>query len=97
MNSTFGGNLTDEDKVELDRLNQKLFANPEIKTYMRGDNSEMNKVNFFSEKCQDTIIDDIENENTKKLYKKIAKDQPTKDLVFKLLFENYQKNLNKVN
>ena len=68
-----------------------------MKTYMVGDNSEINKVNFFSEKCQDIIIDDIDNESTKELYKKITKDQPTKDFVLRLLFENYQKTLNKVN
>ena len=97
VNSIYGGNLNDKDKVELDRLNQKLLANQEIKTYMVGDNSKINKVNFFAEKCQDIIIDDIDNDSTKELYKKITKDPPTKDFVFKLLFENYQKTLNKVN
>ena len=97
VNSIYGGNLNDKDKVELDRLNQKLMANQEIKTYMVGDNSQINKVNFFAEKCQDIIIDDIDNDSTKELYKKITKDPPTKDFVFKLLFENYQKTLNQVN
>ena len=64
---------------------------------MKGDNSEINKRNFFTKKCQDLILDDVINDMGGDLYKKITKDQPTKDLVFKLLFENYQKTLNKLN
>ena len=62
---------------------------------MQGDNSEDNKKNFFSQKCEDMIIDDIEN--SAELYKKISNDEPVKNFIFKLLFENYQKTLNKVN
>ena len=97
VNSTYGSNLNDEDKVELERLNEKLKTDEEVKIFMRGDNSEINKRNFFTKKCQDLILDDVINDMGGDLYKKITKDQPTKDLVFKLLFENYQKTLNKVN
>ena len=97
VNSTYGSNLNDEDKVELERLNEKLKTDEEVKIFMKGDNSEINKRNFFSKKCQDLILDDVINDMGGDLYKKITKDQPTKDLVFKLLFENYQKTLNKLN
>ena len=97
VNSTYGSNLNDEDKVELERLNEKLKTDEEVKIFMKGDNSEINKRNFFSKKCQDLILDDVINDIGGDLYKKITKDQPTKDLVFKLLFENYQKTLNKLN
>ena len=75
--------------------NEKLELDEEVKKYMQGDNSEVNKKNFFSQKCEDMIIDDIEN--SAELYKKISGDEPVKNFIFKLLFENYQKTLNKVN
>ena len=43
------------------------------------------------------IIDDVINEEGGNLYEKISGDKPVKDFIFKLLFENYQKTLNKVN
>ena len=97
VNSTYGSNLNDEDKVELERLNEKLKTDEEVTIFMKGDNSEINKRNFFTKKCQDLILDDVINDMGGDLYKKITKDQPTKDLVFKLLFDNYQKTLNKLN
>ena len=97
VNSTYGSNLNDEDKVELERLNEKLKTDEEVKIFMEGDNSEINKRNFFTKKCQDLILDDVINDMGGDLYKKITKDQQTKDIIFKLLFENFQKTLNKVN
>ena len=92
VNRTYGGNLNEEDKVQLNRLNEKLELDEEVKKYMQGDNSEVNKKNFFSQKCEDMIIDDIEN--SAELYKKISGDEPVKNFIFKLLYENFQKNLN---
>ena len=55
---------------------------------MQGNNSEVNKKNFFSQKCDNMIIDDIEN--SADFYKKINSNKSIKDLVFRLLYENYQ-------
>ena len=97
VNRTYGGNLNEEDKVQLNRLNEKLELDEEVKKYMQGDNSEVNKKNYFSQRCEDMIIDDVINEKGGNLYEKISGDKPVKDFIFKLLFENYQKTLNKVN
>ena len=43
------------------------------------------------------IIDDVINDKGGNLYEKISGDEPVKNFIFKLLFENYQKTLNKVN
>ena len=40
------------------------------------------------------IIDDIENSS--ELYKKISGDEPVKNFIFKLLYENYQKSMSKL-
>ena len=40
------------------------------------------------------IIDDIEN--SAELYKKISGDEPVKNFIFKLLYENYQKSMSKL-
>tara|TARA_X000000950_G_C13915612_1_gene660854 strand:+ start:3221 stop:6163 length:2943 start_codon:yes stop_codon:yes gene_type:complete len=94
VNRTYGGNLNDEDKVQLNRLNEKLELDEEVKKYMQGDNSEDNKKNFFSQRCENMIIDDIDN--SKELYKKISGDEPVKNFIFKLLYENYQKSMSKL-
>tara|TARA_A100001035_G_scaffold249555_1_gene220305 strand:+ start:58 stop:843 length:786 start_codon:yes stop_codon:yes gene_type:complete len=94
VNSTYGGNLTDEDKVQLRRLNEKLKIDEEVKIFMEGDNSENNKRNFFEQKCKNLMIDEVISDQGGDLYKKINKEESIKELVFKLLYENYQKTLN---
>ena len=97
VNSTYGGNLTDEDKVQLKRLNEKLKLDEEVNIFMKGDNSENNKRNFFAQKCKNLMIDEVISEKGGDLYKKIDKEESVKELVFKLLYENYQKTLDKIN
>ena len=77
-------------------MNEKLELDEEVKKYMQGDNSEVNKINFFSKKCEDMIIDDVINDEGGNLYEKISGDKPVKDFIFKLLYENYQKNMSKL-
>ena len=88
VNQTYGGMLNDEDKVQLARFNEKLELDEEVKMYMKGNNSEVNKKNFFSKKCNEVIIDDIDNSAV--FYEKINSNKSMKDLVFRLLYENYQ-------
>ena len=40
------------------------------------------------------MIDEVISDQGGDLYKKINKEEPIKELVFKLLYENYQKTLN---
>ncbi len=69
-------------------FNEKLEVDEEVKMYMKGNNSEVNKKNFFSKKCNEVIIDDIDNSAV--FYEKINSNKSMKDLVFRLLYENYQ-------
>ena len=55
VNSTYGVNLTDEDKVDLSRLKKRLVENPDIEKYMTGDNTEENKQNYFKEQFEDEL------------------------------------------
>ena len=87
----YGVDITDDDKVNLNIIAENISKDEELKWVMQGDNSEINKKNFFSQKCEDMIIDDIEN--SAELYKKISSDEPVKNFIFKLLYENYQRNL----
>ena len=47
INSVYGINMTEEDKVNLDRLKSRLADSGEVKKFMEGDNSNENKKNFF--------------------------------------------------
>ena len=42
------------------------------------------------------IIDDVINDQGGNLYEKISGDEPVKNFIFKLLYENYQKSMSKL-
>ena len=47
VNNTYGINLTEDDKVDIERLRDRLNSNSEIQKYMTGNNTEDNKRSFL--------------------------------------------------
>ena len=88
VNKTYGVNLTDEDKIDLSRLSQRLSQEPEVKKYMEGDNTEENKKNFFKEQFEGMMVDYI-NERFD-FYKKMDDNPSMKNLIFQMMYKGYQ-------
>ena len=56
INELYGGEITDEDKLELDILTKKIKSNEELQKVMNGENSETNKRHKFDEVMDITKI-----------------------------------------
>ena len=84
VNNTYGNNLTDEDKVDLSRLNQRLIENPEIEKYMTANNSNENKRNFFKEQFEGMMVDYVHERL--EFYKKMEDNPSMKDSIFQMIY-----------
>ena len=87
VNNTYGVNLTDDDKIDIERLRNRLVTDPEIIKYMNGQNTEDNKKNFFKEQFDGLMVDYI-NERFD-FYKKMDENPSVKNHIFKMMYENY--------
>lgn len=87
INNTFGVNLTDDDKIDIERLRNRLVTDPEIIKYMSGQNTEDNKKNFFKEQFDGMMVDYI-NERFD-FYKKMDENPSVKNHIFKMMYDNY--------
>ena len=87
VNNTYGVNLTDDDKIDIERLRDRLVTDPEIIKYMNGQNTEENKKNFFKEQFDGLMVDYI-NERFE-FYKKMDENPSVKNHIFKMMYENY--------
>jgi type I restriction enzyme R subunit len=89
INQTYGVNLTEEDRIDLDRLKQRLIDSPEVDIYMKGDNSEDNKKTFFKKQFDDMMVDYVNGRF--EFYKKMEDNQEVKNMVFQTMYSNYKK------
>ena len=87
VNNTYGVNLTEDDKIDIERLKERLSSNTEIKKYMTGQNTEDNKKNFFKEQFDGMMVDYI-NERFD-FYKKMDDNPSMKNMIFKMMYDNY--------
>ena len=55
---------------------------------MEGDNSEINKKNYFNEKCNEILLQEVDEKFD--FYQRMESNQSVKNMIFKLLYENYQ-------
>ena len=92
VNNTYGINLTDDDKVDIERLRDRLVTDPEIIKYMNGQNTEDNKKNFFKEQFDEMMVDYV-NERFE-FYKKMDDNPSMKNLIFKMMYDDYQNSRN---
>ena len=88
VNTTYGVNLTEEDKIDLSRLSKRLVEDPEVEKYMNGNNTEENKKNFFKQQFDGMMIDYI-NERFD-FYKKMDDNPSMKSLIFQMMYKDYQ-------
>lgn len=84
LNDTFGLDLTDEDKVELHKLKDKIIANDELMAFFNDKNTRDNIKDKFSEEVDAELLDFI---NSKlELYNKLSEDKA--NTMFKTLWFN---------
>ena len=89
INTTYGVNLTDDDRVDLERLKKRLVESTEVRTYMNGDNSEDNKRIFFKQQFDDLMVDYVNDRF--EFYKKMEDNQSMKNMIFQMMYSGYQK------
>ena len=88
VNNTYGVNLTEDDRVDIDRLRKRLVEDPEIEKYMNGNNTEDNKRIFFTQQFEDMIIDYV-NERFE-FYKKMDDNPSVKKMIIDMMYSDYQ-------
>lgn len=88
VNTTYGVNLTEEDRLDLSRLSKRLIDDPEVQKYMKGDNTEDNKQSFFKQQFEGMMIDYI-NERFD-FYKKMDDNPSMKNLIFQMMYKDYK-------
>ncbi len=89
VNNTYGVNLTDEDRLDLSRLSKRLIEDNEIEKYMKGENTEDNKQNFFKEQFEIRMIDYVKERFD--FYKKMDENREMKNFIFDMIYKDYQK------
>lgn len=84
LNETYGLNLTDEDKVDMEKMKDRLYANEELMSFFNLDNTRDNVKERFDEEVDNELLDFI---NTKlELYNKLTDDRANE--TFKRLWFN---------
>lgn len=84
LNDTFGVDLTEDDKVDLHRLRDRLTSNEELLEFFNPDNSRDNIRERFNEEVDNELLEFI---NTKlELYNKLTEDRV--NTLFKQLWFN---------
>ena len=89
VNQTYGVDLTDEDRVDLDRLRKKLIENKEIEQVMNGDSSEENKRTFLRQQFDNEMLNYVNDRFA--FYKRMDDNQSMKNMIFQMMYNNYQK------
>jgi len=90
VNQKYGVNLTDDDRVDLERMRKRLVEDDQIKTYMNGDNSEENKRTFLREQFDSLMLDYVNSRF--EFYKKMESNQSMKNLIFAEMYKHYTEN-----
>ena len=89
VNNTYGVELTEEDKLDLDRINSRLVADEEIEKFMGGQNSEQDKKKIFEDRFEALILEYVNDKID--FYKKIGEDQPVKRMIVNTMYSNYER------
>lgn len=89
VNQKYGINLTEDDRVDLERLKKRLTDSEQVQMYMTGDNSEDNKKNYLREQFDDALLDYVNQRF--EFYKRMEDNQSMKNMIFQLMYTNYLK------
>jgi type I restriction enzyme R subunit len=93
VNSLFGSDLKEDDKVTFKIVDDKLISNDELTKVLMGDNSDDVKFDYFQRKVKDNVIDIYSDKF--ELYKMIMNDKIFPQLVhhyFRTVTEHHRKN-----
>jgi type I restriction enzyme R subunit len=93
INFRYGVNLTEDDKVNIDTVRQKIFEDEEIKKYMTGANSEQNKQDYFKKQFDNVILSLLKNRFD--FYKKLDENLGLKNLIFDKIYKDYRESKNR--
>jgi len=86
LNDTYGTNLTDEDKLDMKSMKEKVDTHEGLRAVVHSDNTEANIRDKFNNVLDDIMLDFV---NTKvELYKKLS-DVQVNSLLKKRWFEEY--------
>ncbi|MDB9728340.1 hypothetical protein OAA68_00615, partial [Candidatus Pelagibacter ubique] len=92
INSRYGVNLSDDDKVNIDSVKNAIFEDEEVAKYMNGANSEQNKHDYFKKQFDKVILDLLKDRFD--FYKKLDENSGLKTLIFDKIYKDYRDNKN---
>ncbi|MBT3747511.1 MAG: type I restriction endonuclease subunit R, partial [Bacteroidetes bacterium] len=88
LNDSFGGDLTDDDRLNLEKIQTKLEEDEELLKVHESDNSDINK-RFVFDKAFDSLLQGLVDESLG-FYKKLS-DRKRNEYVKRIMFENFLK------
>ena len=92
INSRYGINLTDDDKINIDSVKNAIFEDEEVAKYMNGANSEQNKHDYFKKQFDKVILDLLKDRFD--FYKKLDENNGLKNIIFDKFYKDYRNNKN---
>ena len=88
VNQAHGVNLTEDDKVSLGQIKEKMDNDTNVRLFMSGDNSDLNKREFFNQQFDEQLLGYV---NDRLDFYKIMNDSPSiKELICSALYQDYQ-------
>lgn len=91
VNSVFGVQLNEEDKVDLKHIGERLQQNSELEAVMKGNNSEDNKKDFFTSLFKDEVGDYYTDRMD--FYKKVV-DNRIFPMLLDVMYQEYRRGKN---
>jgi len=88
INSRYGINLTDDDKVNIDSVRSTIFEDEEVAKYMNGANSEQNKQDYFKKQFDNVILSLLKDRFD--FYKKLDENSGLKNIIFDKIYKDYR-------
>jgi len=88
LNERYGANLTEEDRLDLERIQQQVEADPDLATVMDANNTDQAKWEKFNQTVDKMLREFVRTKLD--LYRKI-KQEDIDDTLKRIWFEEYQK------
>lgn len=89
LNERYGLNLTEDDKLNMERVRKGLDEDEDVRVYMEGDSSLENKKVYFKEQFDERMVGLVKD--SLDFYKKLENQPEAKNMIFDHLFSDYQK------
>ena len=90
VNTRYGITLTDDDRVNLESVRQKIFDDEEIKKYMNGAKLQQNKEDFMKKQFDNVMLEFLNSRFD--FFKKINDNDSLKKLIFEKIYSDYVRN-----